>query len=296
MEYNIIEVGSTNTKVYYCKDKELLNYKLYTIQFKKNYKSNNALLESDMAELCDIVNSLEIEKNNIHIYGTSVFRDLKEQEKEPFLNYFYNKTGCKFNIVSAEMENKFTVKGVISDINYNGKLAVMIGGGASTEIAEINNKEIVKMYNQNFGVSNILEKYPDISEDKPISDFYEVLNYTKSLIKDLCFKADILVLAGGDYLKFYETLGTEMNENSFYKDKKQPYIIDKSLMDEIDLKFYHNISLDEIREKDLENKAWWSGTRGMRFCVKAIFDEIDAKYIVPTRISMLYGIMNEIMG
>jgi hypothetical protein len=248
MEYNILEVGSTNTKVYYCKDKELLNYKLYTIQFKKNYKANNTLLESDIDELCDIVDSLETKKNRIHIYGTSVFRDLKEQERDTFLNNFYNKTGCTFNIVSAEMENEFTVKGVISDINYNGKLAVMIGGGASTEIAEISNKEIIKMYNQTFGVNNVLEKFSDISENKPVSDYFEVLNYTKSLIKDLSFKADILVLAGGDYLKFYETLGVEMQKNTFYEDKKQPYIIEKSSMDEIDFKFYHDISLDKIKE------------------------------------------------
>lgn len=43
-------------------------------------------------------------------------------------------------------------------------------------------------------------------------------------------------------------------------------------------------SLDKIKEKCPDNIAWWDGARGMRFCINAVARNINAKYIVPTRI------------
>jgi hypothetical protein len=296
MEYIIIEVGSTNTKVYNCRDSEILSSKLLTIEFKKNYKINNKILDSDIETLINTINSLKIKKESIYIYGTSIFRNLSENEKNKFLSEFKQKSGCDFNIVSDYEENKLTVQGVAFNIDYNGKLAVMIGGGGSTEIALVNNKKIVCMNNQNFGAMDIIEKYPDLANDKPNTPFDEVLKYSNSLLKDIDIKADILVLAGGDYLKFYENLDYKMEKNNIYNDINQPYMISKSKMDYYDLNFYYDVSLDNVRNADIENKNWWNGTRGMRICVKSIFDKIDAKYIIPTRISMVYGFIDKIMN
>lgn len=295
MEYTIIEVGSTNTKVYSCRDNEIICSKLLTIEFKKNYKINNKLLESDTEMLINIINSLKVNKESIYIYGTSIFRNLLEDEKYKFLNEFKQRSGCNFNIVSDYEENELTVKGVIGNIDYSGSLAVMIGGGGSTEIALTNDKKIISMNNQNFGALDIIERYPDLANDKPSTSFEEVLKYTNSLLKNINIKADILVLAGGDYLKFYESLGYEMEKNNIYNDANQPYMIPKSKMDYYDLNFYYDVSLDSVRNSDVENKNWWNGTRGMRFCAKSIFDKIDAKYIIPTRISMVYGIIDKIL-
>ena len=45
----------------------------------------------------------------------------------------------------------------------------------------------------------------------------------------------------------------------------------------------------------MDNRSLWSGTaRGMRICISAITKAVDAKYIVPTRISMVYGIIEKI--
>jgi hypothetical protein len=296
MEYIILEVGSTNTKVYYCKNNNILESKLYTIEFKKNYKLNKHILDFDVDSLCNIINSINISKDNIFVYGTSIFRDLNNDEFKIFLSEFKIKCGCNFNVVTSVEENELTVRGVISNIDYDGELAVMIGGGASTEIAFVKNKKIEFMCNQKFGVTDIMEKYPDLALDKPTTDFNEVLSYTNSLLSNINFKTDILVLAGGDYLKFYEKLKYKMQKNNIYTDDKQPFFLYKKDMDKIDLEFYYNISLDEIRNSDIENKNWWNGTRGMRFCAKAIADKIDTKYIIPTRISMVYGLIDRVIN
>ena len=51
------------------------------------------------------------------------------------------------------------------------------------------------------------------------------------------------------------------------------------------------ISLDEIRNK-VDDPDWWYATRAMCAFVLVVAEEIGAKYIVPTDIAMVYGLLN----
>ena len=53
------------------------------------------------------------------------------------------------------------------------------------------------------------------------------------------------------------------------------------------------LSLDEVIN-NFGDEGWWRGTRGMRLCVTALVNVMDIKYIIPTRISMVYGIVEKI--
>ncbi|MDD4644345.1 MAG: hypothetical protein PHW90_04890, partial [Bacilli bacterium] len=57
--------------------------------------------------------------------------------------------------------------------------------------------------------------------------------------------------------------------------------------------FFYNISLEEIITRT-KNDGWWRGARGMRLCVKALVDILEVKYIIPTKISMIYGIIDKL--
>ncbi len=56
------------------------------------------------------------------------------------------------------------------------------------------------------------------------------------------------------------------------------------------LRYYKEISLDEIRTR-VKNPKWWYGTRAMCAFVLVVAEELGCKYIVPTDISMVYGII-----
>ena len=58
------------------------------------------------------------------------------------------------------------------------------------------------------------------------------------------------------------------------------------------VKYFREISLDEIRKK-VSNPDWWYATRAMCAFVLVVAEEIGAKYIVPTDISMVYGLTKE---
>ena len=51
--------------------------------------------------LIDYIFNLKKDYNDIYVCGTSVFRDLKDSEREDFLKDFFNRTGLNFNIISC---------------------------------------------------------------------------------------------------------------------------------------------------------------------------------------------------
>ena len=135
MEKIIIEIGSTNTKIDLYNGKEIKHLETVTIEFKKNYKKENRLLKEDVEKLIELVLNYKYMYKNIYVCGTSIFRNLNENQKKEFLELFKAETGYDFNIISQEKENELTVFGAVRKTNK--KVAVLIGGGGSTEIAII---------------------------------------------------------------------------------------------------------------------------------------------------------------
>lgn len=57
-------------------------------------------------------------------------------------------------------------------------------------------------------------------------------------------------------------------------------------------RYYTSISLDEIRNR-VNDPDWWYATRAMSAFSLVVAEEIGAKYIVPTDIAMVYGILDK---
>lgn len=287
MERVIVEVGSTCTKVDVYNGKEIKHIGEKTIEFKNNYKKENKLNEIDVRKLIVLVNELKLKYSDIYVGGTSIFRELKDQEKTDFLKLFYDATGVRFDIIDQEKENILTVKGVTRNIDK--RVAVLVGGGGSTEIT-IFDKEIKEMVNSQIGVIDIMNKFPDLAEDKAKSDIEDVKREKKKKLNLPKQKADILVLAGGAHMYFAINSRIKYEKNNLYNDKFQPIVMDIETREKETERYYKEISLDEIRSK-VESPRWWYGTRAMCAFVLVVAEEIGAKYIVPTDISMVYGLL-----
>lgn len=283
----IVEVGSTVTKVDYYDGEKISNLKNVCLHFKKNYKINNKLKEEDVNDLISLVNDLKKEYDDIYACGTSIFRDLSKEEKETFLLDFKNRTGCDFNIISQDDETILTVVGACSKVNK--KACVMIGGGGSTEIGIYDNK-IKEISNSSIGVVDIVDKFPDLSEDLATSSLEEIKEYIRTRLNLPKEKADILLLAGGAHKYFALNSGITYEKNTLFEDDRAPIMMDIKTRTKDTLKYFYGISLDEIRNR-VEDPKWWFATRAMCAFVLVVAEEIGAKYIVPTDISMVYGIV-----
>lgn len=284
MKKIVVEVGSTCTKVD-CYDGEKIEHiKTLPIEFKKNYKKENKLDYNDVRKLIELVNSIESE--DVFVCGTSIFRQLRENEKEEFLNLFKKETKKDFNIISQEDENIYTVKGATKHVK---EALVFVGGGGSTEISYFN-LEIKDMKNNKFGVMDILNVFPDLGNDIASTSLDVVMEYIRNKIEVPNIKTDIMILAGGGHEYFARESGIRYKENNLYEDPNETIMMDINTRIEDTKRYYTEISLDEIRKR-VEEPTWWYATRAMCAFVLVVAEKVGAKYIIPTDISMIYGII-----
>lgn len=283
----IVEVGSTNTKFDLFDGKEVRHLESVTIEFKRNFKKENKLDEIDVKTLINKVLEYKEKYQDIYVCGTSIFRNLEENQRKEFLENFYNLTNVNFEIISQEKENELTVFGTIR--NVDEKVAVFIGGGGSTEIA-IYEKGIKEMVNSAFGGMDVLNRFPDLAEDLAKAKLEEVQDYVRKSLNLPKEKADYLILAGGGHKLFALESGVSYEKNTLFKDELQPIMMDIETRIKDTKKYYEKISLDEIRKR-VENPKWWDATRAMCAIVLNVAEAVGAKYIIPTDITMVYGLI-----
>lgn len=286
MKKIVIEVGSTCTKIDGYDGEEIIHIDTVAIEFKKHYIQQNRLLESDIEDLVNVVNKYRQKYENIFVCGTSVFRNLKDEEREIFLNYFKENTQLEFNIISQEDENILTVKGATKNIK---EALVFVGGGGSTEISYYNDG-IKQMSNNKIGVMDILKVFPDLAQDYATSSLEEIMKYIDERIEVPDVKTDILILAGGGHEYFARTSGIRYEKNTLYVDKYEEIMMNIEERIEDTNRYYTDISLDEIRSR-VDEPKWWYCTRAMCAFVLVVAKRVNAKYIVPTDISMIHGLI-----
>lgn len=289
MKRIIVEAGSTCTKIHKQEENRIEEMPQLVIWFKIHYKELNQLDPKDIDILVHKINELKQECDDIYVCGTSIFRDLRAEERESFLQDFKTRTGVDFHIITSEMENILTVEGATKNVGQ--KAAVFIGGGGSTEISIYNNK-IEEMVNSPFGVIDIMNKFPDLAEDLATTSVEQIKQIVKEKLKLPKQKADILILAGGAHKFFALNAGIRYESNTLYQDELQPIMMKMEERREDTNKYFTQISLDAIRRR-VEDPKWWYATRAMMVVSLVVAEEIGAKYIVPTDISMVYGILEK---
>lgn len=285
----IVEVGSTCTKVDKFNGSNIEKLEGKTIQLKKHYNEDKKLRESDIVELISSINDLKAISQDIYVCGTSIFRTLNDIERKEFLNRFKKETGYEFNIISQEKENELTVFGTTRFVK--DKVCVFIGGGGSTEIAIYDNG-IKESVNTKIGVIDVMQEFPDLAENFATTNLEIVKEFIKERLNLPKEKADILILAGGGHEKFARNSGIKYKENTLYEDKASPIMMDIKTRKSETERYYKSISLDEIRAR-VNDPDWWYATRAMSAFALVVAEEIGAKYIVPTDIAMIYGILDK---
>ena len=291
--FAIIEIGSNNTKTHIYKENELIYENNTTIEFKKNYIKYNKINDSDLQKLYKVVEETFKYTNNINIYGCSIFRNLNSKELEEINNKIYNKYNLTIKVVTQEDEAFYTAFGCYSNIDYNENICVFIGGGGSIEIILVNNKKIMSNKYYNFGVVDITNKFPTLKDDIPDCTFDEVYRYIDKVIGNIEFKADVLILAGGDHLYWYNNAKFDLVENNLYKNAKQKYMLTIDMSDKYDKEALVT-SLEKIRKRS-DNPLWFDGSRAMKIITNVISHKIDARYIIPTKINMEDGLKNKLL-
>ena len=168
------------------------------------------------------------------------------------------------------------------------------GGGGSIELIFVNNKKVIDQKYYNFGVVDITNKFESPKDDVPTCTFDDVYNHISELINDISIKADLLILAGGDHFYWYNNAGYELIDNDLYNNPNQDKLITIDMSDKYD-KDALVTSLDRIRNNS-DNPNWFDGSRAMKVITNYISHQVEAKYIIPTRINMEDGIKETLIN
>lgn len=282
----IIEIGSNNTKTHVYDGEKLVYDSNTTIEFKKNYKDRVA--GSDLEKLFTVIEKAQEYTDNIHIFGCSIFRTINQGELKAINDELTARFNTNIQVVSQEDEALYTALGCYKDVDYDKEMCIFIGGGGSIELIFVKNKEVVAKKFYGFGVVDVTNEFPSLKEDVPSCTFEEVTNYVAGLIEDIDRKADLLILAGGDHLYWYNNAQYKLVENNLYLSVNQKYMITREMNNEYDRDAMLT-SLEAIRARS-DNPLWFDCSRAMKMITNSVAKKIDAKYIVPTRINMEDGI------
>ncbi len=287
----VVEVGSTNTKAYHVSDNSIEESGFKTIEFKTNYKTNGYICNKDIDSLASFIKNSFERNERIYVYATSIFREITYEEVDIVTNLLRQKVDIEeFNIVSAEQENEYTVLGSISDIHYSENICVFVGGGGSTEISTCYKGQIVEMANSSFGVSDVMHIYPDLKSDHTNLDIDDISRFVGSKLKMPDKQSKILIMSGGDFLLRYYNAGYPVQENQYFKSDSHPVYISYEANRKFEDEYFHNISLEALKDTTPGNRNWWNGTRAMCAITDAVACSVGAQILIPTKISMIYGI------
>lgn len=94
-----------------------------------------------------------------------------------------------------------------------------------------------------------MQQFPDLAENFATTNLEIVKEFIKERLNLPKEKADILILAGGGHEKFARYSGIKYEDNTLYKDKASPIIMDIETRKSETERYYKSISLDEIRNK-----------------------------------------------
>ena len=284
----IIEIGSNNTKTHIYENDNLVKENNVTIEFKKNYKKENKIKSSNLDKLYDVIKKALDQTKDVHIYGCSIFRNITKEELDEINKLLKEKFNLEIEVVSQEDEAKYTALGCYNNIKYDGNICIFIGGGGSIELIFVRNGQIIDKKFYDFGVVDVTNKFSSLKDDVPTCTFDEAYNYVDNLIGDLETKADILILAGGDHLYWYNNARYDLLANTLYENDNQKYMLTRDMSDTYDRNALIT-SLDKIRENS-DNPLWFDGSRAMKVITNLISHKVDAKYIIPTKINMEEGL------
>ena len=291
-QFAIIEIGSNNTKTHIYDNDKLIYENNTTIEFKKNYLNEKKINQKDIDKLFIVIRKVLEYTENIHIFGCSIFRNITNNELEEINLKLYKEFALQIEVVTQKDEAKYTALGCYSDIDYNGNICIFIGGGGSIELIFVNNKKIIKEKYYDFGVVDITNKFKSLKEDIPTCTFDEVYNYIDNLIGYIKENADVLILAGGNHLYWYNNARYDLMKNTLYNSENQKYMITIETSDKYDRDALIT-SLNEIRQNS-DNPLWCDGAREMKVITNLNRQKIDAEYIIPTKINMEDGIKNKL--
>ena len=293
----IVDLGSGSIKAYLVnnrKEVKLIHKK--TIMFKVNFSKETGISKEDKNKLMDSLQEIEKEYPDIPIYAyaTSIFRIMEKNQLDELFEEIYKNTRVKIKVVDKEQESLYIAKSVDKIKEFNEPYLVFTVGGSSSEFIVCENGKIKEKITVEFAVGDLLNKFPDTANDITKNTFQEIYQYISENFKELPKTKCKYAIFTGCHLTFNKVAGHEMADNDIFVNKNIPKYILTEQYKENTIKLIEKRILEELKERYPQDPKFMDGARVSMTLITYILEKIGAKYIFPTDLNMIDGIVNEL--
>lgn len=293
----IADIGSGSVKVYMVNEqKEVKSIYKKTIMFKVNFAKENGISEEDKKQLIASLQEVKAEYPDIPIYAyaTSIFRLMNNNQIEQLSNLIYEKTGITINVVSKEKESIYMAKAVGNIKELNEPYLVFSVGGSSSEFIVLEHGKIKENITVEFAVGDVLKKFPDTAKDITQVTFNEMYEYISKNLIELPKNKCKYAIFTGCHLTYNKVAGNKMEDNNIFSNKSIPKYI---LTEQYKINTINTIekrNLQELKDNYPQDPKFMDGARASVAIITYILEKTGAKYIFPTDLNMIDGIVNEL--
>ncbi len=297
MKEYYIDLGSSTIKTYVYEN-YLKLLEEHSIYFKNGFTEENGISEENKKELYAYFNILKnkynLEYANTHILATGIFRNLKHNQRQELVTEFNRTFDLHFEVISHGIENYYLGKAMENDYS-NEKILIINMGGKTTELVTFENNKIIDRKNLTIGVADLLNAFPTVNNKYSAVTIEEINAFVKEKISNNNFDNDYdgAIFTGGE--ERFELL-TKFNlvANNLFDDKIHKYMVTYDDYVKGTNNVFFKLSLDDLYALLPSNPKWMDGARVGAVLPLAIFDLADIKYIVPSDLNLINGVINDL--
>lgn len=298
MKEYYIDLGSSTIKVYSFDTKTLSLIEEHSIYFKNNFSKDLGISDENKHELFVFFQELKekysLNYDNTHIYATGIFRDLIYDKQKELMKKFNDEFDLHFQIISHGIENYYLGKALEND--YNGKKVMIINmGGKTTELITFNCNSISDRKNLKIGVAELLNQFPDVNLPYSKHSISEIEEFVKEKIDSIHFDNDYdcAIFTGGEE-RFELLTGYNLVLNDIFNDNIHKYKVSYENYVKGTEKVFHDITLEKLYDLMPNNPKWMDGARAGAILPLAIFTKANIKWIIPSDLNLINGVINDL--
>lgn len=239
-----------------------------------------------------VKNKYNLNKENTEIYATGIWRKIPKEQLEKLKQEFKN-LDLIFNVISHEQENNYFEKAMYGD--YNNKNVMMVNmGGKTTELVIFSNNIVKKKINLDIGVGDIIEAFPKINDTQSNIKQEDIIEYILNRLKDIEIdnNCEIAIHTGGE-LRFQKLVNYNLQDNKFFDDGIHKFYVTYEDFDKKNKELLYDTELENLYSLMPENPKWMDGAKAGIMLGQAIFKKASIKYIVPSDLNLIYGVVKE---
>lgn len=297
MKEYYIDQGSSTIKVYEYNG-ELTLIEEHSIYLKNGFTEENGISEDNKKALYDYYQELKakykLNYENTYIFATGIFRNLTQDQKRSILKSFNDKFDLHFSIISHGIENYYLGKAMDNDYQ-NKKVMIINMGGKTTELVTFKDNVIIDRKNLKIGVADLLSEFPNSNDKYSTAKIEDMVNFVKDRIVDEKFDNDYdcAIFTGGEE-RFEKLTGYNLVDNNIFNDGIHKYMVSFEDFVKGNNKIFFEITMDELYAMLPQNPKWMDGARAGALLPQAIFERSNIKYIIPSDLNLINGVINDI--